>query len=360
MHAMKAKTTFCTPISNQKLDLSGFAYVDDTDLITLTDTNDKYEAMKKMQHSLNVWESVSKTTGGALEPSKCCGWIASFKWSGSTWSYKKNHDNEDLELVTKDKDDKLGNISVLPVTSAQKMLGVYLSPDGKDARQKKYLTTKMKRMGEYARVGHLSHKESWIALSLVATKALEFSVPALTMMEQDNKDILQPIMKTYLPKAGFNRNIEQKVLYGSHNSQGLNLTNPYLLQGSSHVEDILHNLWKENITGHLITSNLEQLHIELGENVSILQSQITDFENQLHTNSWVRDTWKFMSQFGIHLEDNTSFITPLRHSDCTLMEKFKQNPDIKGWQIRIINKCRLYLQVFLLSDIVTGDGKKIY
>jgi hypothetical protein len=136
MHAMKATTTFCTPITNQNLDLSGFAYVDDADLITLTDTNDEYEAMEKMQHSLNVWEAVSKTTGGALEPSKCCSWIASFKWLGTSWSYKKNHDNDDLKLVTKDKDDKLGDISILPVTSAQKMLGVYLSPDGKDTRQK--------------------------------------------------------------------------------------------------------------------------------------------------------------------------------------------------------------------------------
>jgi hypothetical protein len=142
MHAKRAVTTFKTPILQQLLDLSGFAYVDDADLITLIEGNNEMDTMEKMQYSLDVWESVSKTTGGALEPSKCCGWIVSFKWSGTNWSYKKNHEDPNIQLLMKDKDDKVGEIDVLPVTMAQKMLGVYLSPDGKDTKQKKYLLKK--------------------------------------------------------------------------------------------------------------------------------------------------------------------------------------------------------------------------
>jgi hypothetical protein len=79
MHAKWAVTTFQTPISQQHLDLSGFAYVDDADWITLMERNNERDTMEKMQYILDVWESVSKTTGSALEPDKCCSWIVSFK-----------------------------------------------------------------------------------------------------------------------------------------------------------------------------------------------------------------------------------------------------------------------------------------
>jgi exonuclease III len=359
MHAKQAVTKFQTPISNQRLDLSGFAYVDDADLITLTEDNNAFNTMEKMQYNLDIWESVSKTTGGALEPSKCCGWIVSFKWTGSNWTYNKNHEDLTLQLLTKDKDDKIGNIDVLPVTTAQKMLGVYLSPDGKDTRQKKYLAKKMKRMSEYARVGHLSQREAWTALTLVATKSLEYSVPALTLTESDYKDILAPVMKTYIPKSGLNRHIERRILFGSYLSQGFNLTSPYLLQGSSHIEDVISNLWKQNITGHLLQSNLEQLRIEVGENISLLETPISKVEEQLLTSSWIRDTWSFMSKFNVKLKDDTAIIDPQRQHDCTLMGSFKNNTAIPTWQLKTLNKCRLYFKAFLLSDIVTGDGKKI-
>jgi hypothetical protein len=217
----------------------------------------------------------------------------------------------------------------------------------------------MKRMSEYAQVGQLSNRESWTALLLVATKSLEYSVPALTLSEKDYKDILAPVMKTYIPKSGLNRNIERRMLFGSYLSQEMNLTSPYLLQGTSHIEDIISNLWKQNITGHLLTSNFEQLRIEVGENISLLETSISDVNDQLLMSSWVRDTWTFMDKFKVKLKDDTAIIDLQHHYDCTIMSRFKQNTAIQKWQLKILNKCRLYLKVFLLSDIVTGDGTKI-
>ena len=41
------------------------------------------------------------------------------------------------------------------------------------------------------------------------------------------------------------------------------------------------------------------------------------------------------------------------------MEEFRKNKMIKSNELKVLNKCRLYLKIFTLSDITSGDGKSI-
>ena len=57
-------------------------------------------------------------------------------------------------------------------------------------------------------------------------KTLEYSIPAMTLTEKDYKDILWPLLKYYLPRAGFHRKYPRDLLFSTHELQGLNLKNP--------------------------------------------------------------------------------------------------------------------------------------
>ena len=153
--------------------------------------------------------------------------------------------------------------------------------------------------------------------------------------------------------------MKREIVYATYNSQGLNVKNPYIIQGKSHITDLTEHLWKKTVTGHMMRVALEHLRIELGENIDILRSNWNQHKNQLLTSSWMTETWRFMSESGVTLEDKTQKIQLLRIKDKIIMEEFRKNKMIKSNELKVLNKCRLYLKIFTLSDITSGDGKSI-
>ena len=102
----------------------------------------------------------------------------------------------------------------------------------------------MRKLGEYVRTGHVNRREACISLNLIAMKSLEYSLPVITFSEQECNELMWPLLKHFLPKAGINRYVKREVLYAAHNAQGLNVQNPYLIQGVAHVVYITDHLWK--------------------------------------------------------------------------------------------------------------------
>ena len=87
MHHRGSFTSIAAPLSLHTVDVCGFAYVDDTDLISMVPTNCAEAARDRMQTVVDDWEAVSKTTGGALVPSKCWAWVIEFDWTADKWKY---------------------------------------------------------------------------------------------------------------------------------------------------------------------------------------------------------------------------------------------------------------------------------
>ena len=348
-----------TPLSNKSLDMCGFAVVDDTDLIAMTENNDAEETQYKLQQIIDDWEAVAKTTGGALAPQKSWCWNIQFEWNKSSWKYKNNVGNKDLEIVTVDKDNVRKVLPQLKCDEAKEMLGVWLSPDGNNKKQKEVLIEKMKKYGEYVRTGHVTKHEAWTALNMVYMKSVQYALPSLTLTEEDYKDITWPLLKHVLPKSGINRNINRDLLYGTIKSQGLGVYSPFLFQGVSHIVNFIDNNWKDNMTGHFFTTSMEQMRIELGLNINMLSSDYYQYNQTLKTKSIVRFMWQFMTDHNIRIEDTTKEIPLLREQDSSIMEDFRSNNLIKASDYNLLNECRIYLKVFSLADIVDGSGKKI-
>ena len=190
-------------------------------------------------------------------------------------------------------------------------------------------------------------------------KTLEYMLPAMTITEDEFKSIMSPVLSQFLPKMGINRNVKRDILYATSAVQGFNLKNPFLIQGIDHIKDICENLWKDTLTGHLLQCNFEQLRLEIGENINILQSNYYQFEPQLLTHSYARNTWQFMTDNKITLDDNTAQIGYSRVGDKDLMEAFRKNALIPTSNLKQLNKCRMYIEAFTLSDISTSCGRFI-
>ena len=106
-------TSIQSPITNEKLEMAGFSFVDDTDQCEMTMCNTTWEhQMQKTQKSLNLWESLLRTTGGAIEPTKSDWTKLKYQWHGGQASlepadqtdklYMRSPDGNIKELLQKD------------------------------------------------------------------------------------------------------------------------------------------------------------------------------------------------------------------------------------------------------------------
>ena len=206
------------------MEVCGFAFVYDKDLIAMSpeDTHKIDYAQNRMQEIVNEWEEVSKTTGGALVPKKCWAWIIGFEWTADNWKYS-SREQLDHTMFVKDEFNIIQSMETLEPSKAKEMLGVRLAPDGNQKEQLEAIKTKMKVFADLIRVGHVTKHEARTSLTMMAMKSLEYMLPAMTLSEKEYADIMKPVLKYYLPKAGINRNIARYILYAPHRTQGFNL-----------------------------------------------------------------------------------------------------------------------------------------
>jgi hypothetical protein len=72
---------FEAPVTKQKLHIVGYAYVDNTDIITFTGNDDTQDTTQKMQKNIDLWTGGLASTGGQLEPKKTYWYNIDFRWS---------------------------------------------------------------------------------------------------------------------------------------------------------------------------------------------------------------------------------------------------------------------------------------
>ena len=84
-------TIFESPITHEQCWVVGFAFVDDTDLVTIPNQQETarpyQQIITEMQATLNTWEGGIRASGGAIVPDKSHWYLIDFKWQNGCWSY---------------------------------------------------------------------------------------------------------------------------------------------------------------------------------------------------------------------------------------------------------------------------------
>ena len=75
--------------------------------------------------------------------------------------------------------------------------------------------------------------------------------------------------------------------------------------------------------------------------------------------SWLQQLWHSISKYSIKLTKLHSKIPLPWENDVALMDAVIQAKFFSRDEVECINRCRLYMKVFFLSDIVSGNGKLI-
>ena len=353
LHAEGYGTDFVFALSSGLFKLCGFSYVDDCDLLRIGDQVEIVHS--EVQKMLTMWDELMEVNGGAIAPDKCWWYLADFVWKDGKW--KMINSGESLTLKVRDKDRKLCDLQYLPISEAREMLGVYLAPDGNEVQEFNVLKAKIKKWTDFVLVGGLDWGTTWTALRTTIMKSLEYALPVTTFSEKQIKELLSPLYRVALPRSGYTFTYPRSVLHGPVSLQGNGLSYLYDVQYQRHIKDIIDYCHRDSTSGRIIRAAIEGLKLEAG-----IAGPLFEFKSSLPylntTNSWVLETWKYCREHNITFTEKCDNLSPKRKNDCLLMNKFLSQAVCPS-DLKIINRCRLYLRVTCLSDITTGDGKRL-
>ena len=172
---------FINALTTEIFRLSGFAYVDDCDLVQLGQNIPN--VINKTQAALSKWEALIQVTGGSLAPSKCWWYLVDHEWRNSKWHTTDPDVTHDLQAT--DNTGHMCTIKRLKISEAQEMLGVCLAPDGDNTEQTKILKDKAVHWATHINTGCLSSSDMWTSMTSGILKSLQYPLPALRLTYEE-------------------------------------------------------------------------------------------------------------------------------------------------------------------------------
>ena len=162
-------------------------------------------------------------------------------------------------LLHNDKTSLCKAIEHLPVTSAQKALGIFSRPDGCMVHHEIYLHQKAETWATAVQAQHFWKDDIWYGLNSTGMKSVEYPLVTTTFSQKDCAHIMAPILPSCLSSLKVQRNLPQTLVYAPLAYLGLGIHDPWLSQLIAHIQVILHHAACPTTTGSLLHSNMENL-----------------------------------------------------------------------------------------------------
>ena len=346
MKKNKFQSKMRSPLSLEEVILTLMSFVDDTEVFLTIDSDDIEELLNLADTTLKTWKKVLQATGGDMR-SKKCAWILL-----QYGRCKNKHTGHSLNI--EDEDGVSRPIERYDEDTPREYLGVLQQASGKEDAQIKKLYDKVHDWNSRMKKSKLYNAYNYSAIFTRIHKSLQYPLPATTISEEDLQKLSNKLYEISLPKCGVNRKFPIDFRDLPHQYQGLALPNLYLYQETTKLMSILttnstnHIMWRQYKLG------LELLQLKTGVMGCVLNADYSKFSKYVE-DTWITSQWKFMWNAELHMKGWKLNMKKQREYDNALMEVFV-NAGYDEETLKLLNKCRMHLQIITISDVVDGDG----
>jgi hypothetical protein len=355
-----------TVMSGTEFSFVCYTFVDDSDMvhssqanITPDDTDMETTALvHEMQQVVDTWEGGLRASGGALVPAKSYWFLIHFIFERNGWRYASIAETPGNITIRDIPGTGRVELERLEVQEARETLGVFIAMDGNQKAQTQALWEKAVTWADKVRTGRFTHAEAWFSLQFCVMKSLEYPLMATSLSKEQCNKIMKPIRAAALPAMGINRKLTLDVVHGPQRYQGVGIPDLWTVQGILKLWLALQHGDAPTITGHQLRASMELHTLEIGLPGDLLQQEFTTF-GQLSTITWLKHLWEFCEDSNIQLKSTTPKLKLAREHDSFLMTTFASF-GYRNNQLIHLNLCRLFCHSTRLSDITTGDGRRIH
>ena len=346
-----------SPLTRAIFRFSAISFVDDTDTIEMAKDGETWEELfERTKRGLDLWESLLRTTGGALEPTKS-DWVKiRHVWKDGKTSLDNN--KEDRPLTVRNPAGEQEELKQKAANEARETLGVWQTPNGSEDTQVEVLHDKINKWRNNINKSTINKRNARWAAKTTIGKTIRYPLAATTMTEKQCYDIEKNFAKSVYGKIGVVRTASKKLGAAPRNLGGFGLNSDiHENQTIDHISMLMKHGHTQTTTGKLIRTSAESLCIESGlpgDPFSLKTNEITWTTD--HT--WIQNSISSMEKYGLRLTSGIQGLRTWATHDGYIMHEATSVLQ-KSIDLARFNKVRMYTKTVTLSDLLTADGKKI-
>jgi hypothetical protein len=353
---MGAQMSFRDGIIATKISLTAFA--DDTNLLGNDDTQtlSTIQLADNTKHAFQTWDKLLHATGHFMELCKCSCYLSVWEFQEDGYAY--TIPPEELNVVIKVQDVNGINqiIQQLPTDVSQKLLGVMKNPIGNQQDEVQRLKKKSDQIAMRVNSQLLSHSDAILAYEAFYMPAMRYSLAITAINQMDFERIQSAATTAFLSATGYNRNMPRAIVFAPKIYQGLGRYHLYDIQGCDSTRLLIQELnMKDSATGRMLRAVLEIIQMESGIGLPILEdTRSLDYIEW----GWIPQIREFLQ----HIDGKITNATP-NPKTYRLYDRYIMDSEILSTlsykERMLIHRCRLHLQVEVLSDISDATGERI-
>jgi hypothetical protein len=184
---------------------------------------------------------------------------------------------------------------------------------------------------------------------------LRYPLPAMSLNENTCYSIQAPTLAALLPKLHLNRNIARSIVFGPIKYGGLAIKTLYSIQNIGQLTLFVGHSREKDKTSTLLNISISHMQLSVGTCTSVLQLPFSTYGAWLES-YWLVSFWRFLQRASLSINLTPQWLpTHTQRGDIALIDHFVTQ-SYKAHQLIQLNRCRLYLQVITLTDIVSADG----
>ena len=148
------------------------------------------------------------------------------------------------------------------------------------------------------------------------------------------------------------------IVYGPSEYSGIEMRSHQTEQGISQINSLMMSLRAEGVPHKLALITLAWAQLLAGTQKPVLSDVMIALPH-IAPMKWIPSIHEFLHSIGGRMEVENLPVTPLQREHDQFLMDIALDLYSKPSDLQHLNACRLYLQVTLLSDITTADGKFI-
>ena len=355
LHAHKAQghgASFLCPVSSKRKDLSCTLYVDDTDLLHLSQNEDSsiQDAHSALQASVTSWGNLLIATGGALKPEKCFYYLIGYKWdTRGQWSYQEFQESEPLSIAVPLPDGSSVCIQQLPVSTPSTTLGETSSPSNTQAALDTLSTKAMTWAGQ-ARNSGLKPRDFHISVHRKFWPKVKYGLCANTSSLQDLSASMHRPYFWMAPIGGLIRSARRELRSLDTGFYGLGFPHWGIEALIEAYRKFYTHYGTTSVLGVQLQMSLELLICEVCISHQPFTLSYSKYGSYA-TEGFCKSLWEKLDHFHCHLFLNHKLFQLPREQDRWLMVAFEQS-GYSQEERKILNTVWIHLQVLYESDEV--------
>ena len=198
----------------------------------------------------------------------------------------------------------------------------------------------------------LYRHEATILYHSYVLPSLRYSLAVTYIPQEKLKQIQTPVTRACARAMGLPATFPDAVLYGPQQFGGKDLKDLFTIRGSDSIKMLFQSFRSERSQRKKIMVTLQSFQLFAGIESPILEDATQELSYL--PDGWIPGVREFLHSIGGSIRIQGLRHTPVRQHDAHIMDLLL--PHYSGPALRNLNNCRLFLQVTLLSEIMTEDG----